>query len=275
MNKESKITATIIDLTPDFANRLLTLNRVNRPLREAYAKKLASSMARGEWAFNGDTICVSDTGNLLQGQHRCTAVVISGITITVILVEGVPDSVFSTYDRGIGRTTGDVFHGEGIANYNAVAAITRLILLHRALGNPYKGTTQLSPTTQQQEKLLKDEKDAITRAANMAVSSRWAKKYISPSLAGFCYYMFAEKDKHSADVFFDALESGAGLDDTSPALLLRNRLMNDYGEQRKLDKTIKAALVFKAFRNFRIGLKMRSLRIRTEGESPETNLFSL
>ena len=79
------VTAEIIDLTPEKAAAILRKNNRNRPLRERYAKRLASAMTRGEWKFNGDTIVVANSGELLQGQHRCTAVVLSGVTIKTIL----------------------------------------------------------------------------------------------------------------------------------------------------------------------------------------------
>ena len=51
-------------------------------------------MQDGKWRLNGKTICFDSTGRLLNGQHRLSAVVRSGVTLTTVVVRGLdPDLV--------------------------------------------------------------------------------------------------------------------------------------------------------------------------------------
>jgi len=87
MYKETKTKSVVfIDITPSYAHKLLTKNKENRRINKTRVKQYATSMARGEWVDNGQTIVISDNGLLIDGQHRLSAVVESGQTIKSILV---------------------------------------------------------------------------------------------------------------------------------------------------------------------------------------------
>lgn len=267
------VEANVIDLTPELAQRLLEYNTKNRPMRHRYVAKLAGAMRRGEWRLNGETIVMSFQGRLMQGQHRCAAVVASGVTIRVVLVTGVEDDVFPTYDCGIGRTTGDVLDVEGVSNSNTIAAVTRTLHIYRASGSPYHGNPDHQPTRAQQMDLL-GANPAIHESARWVKSSKWVKTNIAPSLAGFCHFVFTGADSDAANSFFQGLETGAGLDAGSPILLLRDRLSlkSDKGGMTPL---YKAALIFKAFKLHRDGATVKTLRVRTEGDATEKDVFVL
>lgn len=68
-----QIKTEIVNLTPDIASRMLNTNQRNRPLKNNVVKQYAAAMLRGEWKLNGETIIISRDGNLLDGQHRISA----------------------------------------------------------------------------------------------------------------------------------------------------------------------------------------------------------
>jgi hypothetical protein len=281
-----QIKAEVIQLTPELAEQLLKAdaaarkltkideNKRNRKLKTRYVSKLVKALMRGEWKLNGTTICVSRSGLLLDGQHRCTAVVASGITILIILVTGLDDDVFATIDRGMGRSTSDVMSIQGEANSSALASITRRLHIYLQSGNPYHGNPDHHPTATQQLDLVKAN-PGLRDSASWVASARWVHKYMQPSLAGFCHFVFTSKDAQAARTFFAQLESGIGLDAGSPVLLLRNRLIDSYSSKEKLSTTYLAGLVFKAFRLHRDGATIKYLRIRTEGDHAEKDMFVL
>lgn len=67
-----------VTITPELAEGLLAMNTENRRLRPSHVAYLARAIERGEWQMPPDAIMVSDSGKLLNGQHRLTAVVRSG-----------------------------------------------------------------------------------------------------------------------------------------------------------------------------------------------------
>ncbi|MCW3018706.1 MAG: hypothetical protein JWN10_1014, partial [Solirubrobacterales bacterium] len=64
MTARAKPECRVVDLTPEMAQTMLGKNIRNRPIRHAYAKRLAEAMTRGEWTMNGEPIQVADDGTL-------------------------------------------------------------------------------------------------------------------------------------------------------------------------------------------------------------------
>ena len=270
----AKPVVTLITMTPEIAAKFMSMNTANRPLNMRRAKTLAAAIMRGEWELNGDTIRVSKSGKLIDGQHRCAAVVESGIAIQVFLATGLDDQVFGTIDRGAGRTSSDTFAIQGEPHSAAIAAISRLLYVYLKCGSPYSGNYEHLPTTQQQVKLYQAN-PGILDSARWIGSAKWCKRHLPPSLAGFCHFLFHENNSEAAASFFDGLETGSMLLPGSPVLLLRNRLIDAYSSKDKLATSYRAGLLFKAFKSHRDGRQLKHLRVRTEGGSPEKDVFSI
>lgn len=270
----SEVKTRILKVTPDVAQALISANTRNRTKREHYVNRLASAMSRGEWKTNGDTIRVSRSGVLLDGQHRLSAIVKSGVTLEMIVVDGLDDDVFDTIDRGFGRTTGDVMQLEGEKNANVLAAATVLLYKLEKVGDPFNGNGANAPTTIEQRDVL-SKNPGLRESASWAAGARWCKKYAMASNTCFCHYLFHKKDRESAASFFEGLETGAGLDAGSPILALRSRLSESRTGKERIDKRYMVGLIFKAFKLHRDGASVKTLRIRTEGDSPERDTFVL
>jgi hypothetical protein len=122
--------ATQITLTPALAQMLLDKNPNNRTLSVKRAKVLAAAITRGEWAANGESIILDTDGNLLDGQHRCMAVIIANQAISTLFVEGVCSSAFATIDLGKQRSSSDLLaiSGEG-HSHDLSSAITTLEMI--------------------------------------------------------------------------------------------------------------------------------------------------
>jgi len=75
---------------------LLKRNAMNRPLSKSHVDKLSDSLLRGEWVMNGDAIRISKCGILIDGQHRLSAVVKSGVSIETIVIDGLDLQSFHT-----------------------------------------------------------------------------------------------------------------------------------------------------------------------------------
>lgn len=102
------VKAIVMDVTPDDAMKILRdHNRSNRPIKPTVVKKYVRLMQSGDWRFSPETISVSKTGRLLNGQHRLSAVELSGVTCRFLFAFGFDDDVFSVLDRGAARTMSD------------------------------------------------------------------------------------------------------------------------------------------------------------------------
>lgn len=262
-------------ISPDMANAFLKQNTRNRPLDLRRASRLAEAIQRGEWVLNGDTIRISESGVILDGQHRLKAISQAGVAVKTLVVSGLPDSVFETIDvGGAARTTGHVMAIRGEKHYNSLAALTRMYFIWRKSGDPTNGNPDNTPTTAQQIELAEDRRFAETVSETEKLP--WCRKHLTPTMSAFCLHAFKEHNEELAREFFILLNSGAGLSMDSPVLLLRDRLTDSKSDkQQALSRRYALALVFKAFKLFRDGARVKNLRVRMDGNAPEKDLFVL
>jgi hypothetical protein len=76
-----RLTISLEMITPDMAADLLAVNVSNRNVRQRRVDQYARDMQVGRWQPTGEPITISDTGKLLNGQHRLMAVVQAGVTV--------------------------------------------------------------------------------------------------------------------------------------------------------------------------------------------------
>ena len=253
----------MIDLTPELAKQLLEINNSNRPHNQMHSSRLARDMTEGRWKFNGDTIRKNGT-TLIDGQHRCHAVMKSGVTVPVILVENLSSDVFDTIDSGRLRTTGDVLAIHGEKNYTTLAAALSVVESYLN-GSLEKGSVRRPKSNAEILDIMKKYPD-IRSSVNWCRQQN-NRKLIPYSIMSGLHYLFSQCDRDVADSFFVKLTTGLELDESSSIYLLRERLMLNRTSKGKLTTLYIIAITIKAW-NYWIGRKtLKSLRWRTEGES--------
>lgn len=90
--KARGVKLTMTTLTPSRAGRWLKKRPAKqRPVSKRQVGIYERVMARGEWGVSGDPIGFNKLGEMYDGQHRCLAVVNSGVSIQTMLAEGMPN----------------------------------------------------------------------------------------------------------------------------------------------------------------------------------------
>ena len=87
--EELGLTVEIEDITPEKAVEYLDNNFKHREIKQTRVDKYVASMTEGNWKFNGKVITFNKDGVLLNGQHRLTAVVQSGVPLRTLVVRGI------------------------------------------------------------------------------------------------------------------------------------------------------------------------------------------
>lgn len=85
---EYGLTASVDIITPEQAQAYLDNNAKHRPIKDKKVAEYMAQMQDGAWKLNGKAICFDSTGRLLNGQHRLSAVVRSGVSLTTLVVRG-------------------------------------------------------------------------------------------------------------------------------------------------------------------------------------------
>lgn len=124
------ITTTIETITPAKAMEYLKRNGRNRRMRPGAVRTMAEAIQRGEWMLTHQGIAFSETGDLLDGQHRLTAIVQAGMSVEVAVSRGVPSESFIALDRGNRRSVADVL-GEDKKLIECASLAAAVILVNR------------------------------------------------------------------------------------------------------------------------------------------------
>lgn len=258
---------SVRDVGPKDATRYLASQRRNRRLRPYHVKRLASAMARGEWRENGEGVKFDLDGRLCDGQHRLEAIVQSGVTLRMVVIEGLDEEAQETMDTGRHRSMADVLSLRGETNTAFLGST--LSTLHRIRTNTIQAQKgALSPTPQQLLKLLEEEPE-IRRFLHRgrSVSERVP---VTASLAAAYWYEFHRIDADDAHDFFTKLTSGIGLSDGDPIFALRRFLERERQSPRNLPRYRIAGVIVKAWNLYRHGATgIRALSFRAGGANAE------
>jgi hypothetical protein len=235
----------IVTLTPVLAQLLLERNPKNRPLSRRNQDELRQDFTSGRYVFNGESVIVSDTGILNDGQHRCLTVLETGIAIRTAIVFGPKEDTRFTVDTGKSKSVTNFLNMKG-RTYTAVLAPTVNYVLQ------YRTKKKISPTgtnMPSKQAILEaaDELDGVDTSVEFAFAA--TKTVRSVAVLAACHYIFWKKLKSRtlADEFIGKIINGEDIKKGDPILYCRNRLINMRNE--RADARIE--LIFKCWNAWR------------------------
>jgi hypothetical protein len=263
-------TACVMTITPLMADELLRRNQGedyrNRTLSASTLDKYTNEMRRG-WKLTGETVILSKSGRLLNGQHRLHACIASQREFQTFVVFGVDDDAFAFMDVGRKRTAGDIFSIHGVADANKMASATLWIWKYHntKMMNPEAGK---GPTPDQLYSYYLAQAPDLPKS--VAPGSRF-RDLAPPSLMTALHHLCSLKNAEQAMRFFDGAASGINLGAKDAALKLRNRLIEGRTGGERLSDIYIAAFTVMAWNALR---QRRSIGIfRWRGEQNPTQSF--
>lgn len=127
---ETRRYAVTVQLSPALARDILgQCNGRNRSLSRARAIRYARIIEDGRWMLTSQGMAFSREGELLDGQHRCKAVDIAGVTVPMTMWFGCDAAEFAVLDNGGARTGADVLMIAGQPQAKTLAAFARLLAI--------------------------------------------------------------------------------------------------------------------------------------------------
>lgn len=119
---------TLEIITPAMAEKYLSKNVHNRNLRERYAQSIANEITAGRWEFTHQGIAFDVNGDLVDGQHRLTAIILAGIAVKMNVTRGITPEAMDVFDTGARRSVGDQLHlRHGVKNAALVQSCVVMI----------------------------------------------------------------------------------------------------------------------------------------------------
>jgi hypothetical protein len=235
-------------VTPRLAAKWLANNTKNRNLRPAQVNRYAHDMANGNWTFDSSAICFDEDGVLLNGQHRLSAVVKSGVPISFTIARDVPRDSMRTMDTGIARGAGDALKLlDGGPYSNAVAAAARFLLLVE-LG-------RLSNDSRAQQAAVSNsdiidyaiEHPALTRS--VAISERYRGQIEAPaSVVAAAHAMISRvNNEEYSDRYVRALATMVNEPEGSAVLAVNQRFRRIRIERQRVERRNYAYMLLKGW----------------------------
>jgi len=143
MDQEMNITTTVELITPEMAEEFLKNNSSNRPIRPAHVRMFLQLMLNHDFNLTHQGLAISETGKLLDGQHRLTALVSAGVPFRMTVTRGLPESTYKDMDAGVPRHLNDRVEFDAIPTRNAkIAAVCVGMINLLSLGTGNKTLTR-------------------------------------------------------------------------------------------------------------------------------------
>lgn len=256
------ITTRLERVGPQEAEAFLVANIKNRPVREALIATLSEQIKTGRWKLTGDTIKISSSGRLLDGQHRLRAIVASGATVELLVVRGVNDDAFDCIDCGRKRSVADSLAIGGEQDCNNLVGALNWILRYKPGARPNTSTFHATII----EEALR-EHPGIRHSLHL--SRKGNAKLVSVSMLAALHYIFARLDPELALVFVNGMNSGYDRTKYSTFHALREKLLLNKLSRKKMRQEDIVCLCMLAWNKTRVGLSTTRIHLTEDMVFPE------
>jgi hypothetical protein len=207
--------AVIIKVSPRLAAEMLLLNSRNRSLSPKRVTKYAAAMTEGRWRLTSESISISKTGALLNGQHRLSAILEAAHPVDMTIWFGAADEEFAYIDQGASRTAGDLASIRGLTYATQRAALAGRVL---KLEMRTSATMDANRVDKKAVEMVGPDTDAALHFGERA------RKVVNAGAASLAYYWIYQNSPHKnqLEIFWDHLVKGANLTEGSPILRVRD-----------------------------------------------------
>lgn len=278
----------ILTLDADFAAELLKHNlfydrkgkfdpeagaqRTNRPFSQDRAERYRDAMLRGEWKLTHQGIALDRDGLLVDGQHRLIGLVLAaeqkpGLTIRTQVTYDLEPEAFDAVDIGGKRTVADILGAHGEKTTAVLAAVARLVAFFDQRKTPSSwGRSTLTPD--EALVIIRDQPE-IRDAAKWGTNGNIALPAAEGAARHLIMRECGDAGRRFARQFFEGYRTGAGLEIGTPALTLRNVVLNQAADRkRKRHSLEQTALIIKAWNAEAAGKQQKVLAWRVTEELP-------
>ncbi len=249
----NKISAEVEILTMDQIDELLESKIQMRSLLRSVVGRYVESLNAGTFdGLNGETIKIDKKNRLIDGQHRLEAIRKFGKPVKLLVVRGLEPEAFDTIDTGKSRTISDVFGAHGIANANATARASKLLLVWdqekdeiiKSKAFNFQLFRKLDHHRIFEFYLKNKQLIDLYIGFNVASKNKAISKF-GKGLLTFCSIVLSRIDQDKAYIFFETLRTGITKSkEWRPLIQARDEVLSDQKKAKSLQENFKASLIF-------------------------------
>lgn len=254
----------IITLTPELATELLEKNKNNRPLSDAHVERIAHQIRAGKWKFNGDTIKVAESNDILDGQHRLWAVVNANKPVETVIVYGIEEDAFATIDTlRKPRSGADILALKGLRLYgtSTASALQWLLRWQRKCLLDFRAPKNRIENSDVEAAF--ESNPAMVQAVQRVVKLR---NIANTPIMAFLYYTISCRNSEIAERMVATLEDPSKVPMGDPFFRLRTYFTATH---KVKDPIMTIALAVKAANAAKKGARIERLFWKNQGDRPE------
>lgn len=260
----------VIEISPSIAREFLSISDRNRDIKEWHVNNFYTDMINGKWIENtGETIKISKSGKLIDGQHRLIALIKADKTYNFLVAYEIDDDAFDIIDSGVRRTIKDVFTMDGVVNSGAIITTIRSVYYLEKKQYAFVGSSDNNLSARDVLKLYKIHPESYHESALFGASIyKLSQKLVHARIACSFHYLCKTNYKYEIEAFLTQLASGLNiLDNNSPIHHMRNRLVNDLKDKsRKLNSKLLTCLYIKSWNAYITGKNIKLLKYNPNEE---------
>jgi hypothetical protein len=212
-----KVTAEVKTTTKELVDSLLSMNTNNRHVQKTVVAKYQRDIESGNWHLTNQGIGISESGVLIDGQHRLIAIQQAGYPkLQILVVSGISEHARMAVDQHAKRSMRDLLHFAFNTRVSSRAPSIANVIL-RASAN-WTGGGFTSAEIHDVVGEYMEEIDAI-----LSIPLR-GNFYPAPYLAAFVMAMKSGISKDTISEFMMQVELGENLTRDMPSFHLRNSL---------------------------------------------------
>jgi len=210
----------IITLRPAMASAILDLNQRNRRFSHLRAAAYAAIITDGRWKVTHQGLALDKNGVLIDGQHRCGAVVLANKPVRVMISFGWEPENFTLVDTGAKRSSADLVSIDGMQSSTLRASVARMIHQIRTRD------TMLTPDPNLIVSLCRELADDDMEDALKFGMSVAGHRLMTPTGGALAMWVILKNTKHMARLaaFKEGMLLGTDLAKTSPILRAREHI---------------------------------------------------
>lgn len=270
--KELEPHQEIMEVSPDDARALLEQNKHNRNVNQNLVIHYARAMRDGLWNFDATPIRLAPDGELLDGQHRLLAVVVSKTTQRFSVWFNIDPATQSTMDTGRKRTFSDAL---------AIAGEKQTAVLATVIGIAYRydkgarnvqlvagGSGAMAMVPELMTYFQQNKQPLVNSLAPGGIVWRRFQGGPSFTILSAAFYILARIDAEDAADFYSKLAAGENLALGDPIYALREAFVRLSGKHKPHQSNF-LALIIKAWNAYREGRQIKLLSFKPGGSKPE------
>lgn len=266
-----EMTFNSVLVNKELAQRLLDINTANRPVRARNITQYIKDLKNGTWSFTGQTIVISKTGRILDGQHRLLAIEAADVPMKLHIQTGILDEAYTKIDIGAPRSAADTLATIGYKHYGLVGTVAKVIrtiqgkkVLDTALKDKFGNQATM-------ELVQSFDKERIEEAASVGSSTKKKGQFLDVAMLAALWYILTENGlEEKANTFLHLLGSGENLGPAtnSSIYLLRAKLINNQTDSSKLTQNAKLIHLINTWNAWYKGRTLKRLP-PIDGEMPD------